>query len=444
MSILRCSHDASDMGYGTPKARTRQAAVHRQWNHAAQETPSQSDKMQRRTCRCYYFFPFSLAFPNLTTRSFKAMSSRDPYVEDENNNDSSSSPFHQSGDEAPEGMRYAADTRQQPVSSSNGDAFATSAEAAIECGCTHRTRGYLPIENYGIIGNMRTVALCGTDGSIDFLCYPRFDSPSIFCRLLDKDKGGHFSITPDAHASNKQQYMPSSNILVTRFLSEDGVAEVVDYMHVPAQNQRLSTKPLLPWVIRIVKVIRGQVNFRMECYPAFNYALDEHTTASVPYTNKGRSDFYPEDDISHYAAQESIVFKSKDLTMDLRHIVKCGDFECPKIDVHIDHKYAEKGLKGPGAYSEFTMKESQEATFILREVPEPPPAGKPFVLDPPLSISLMDALFRQTVKYWQEWLAQSCYRGRWRENVQRSALTLKLLTYEPVNNELPFTKQFMS
>lgn len=341
----------------------------------------------------------------------------------------------------PEGMRYVADTRQQSINPSIGGIL--SHTTTEDTRCNVRTRGYLPIENYAIIGNMRTVALCGTDGAIDFCCYPKFDSPSIFCRLLDKDKGGHFSIAPKTHTSNKQQYLPNGNILTTRFLSDDGVAQITDYMHVPEQSQRLSTKPLLPWIIRTVQVIRGVVPFRMECFPAFNYAQDPHTVSiekeSSDHERDAAPKLYPEDEISYYVARERVIFKSKDLSMDLRYVVKCGDFACPLLDVQVDERATEMAWKGPGVFSEFELQETQEVTFIFREVPSAAPAEETQLQakyrkarDPPLTASLLDALFRQTAKYWQNWISQSSYRGRWREHVMRSALTLKLLTYEPL------------
>ncbi|KAI8391351.1 glycoside hydrolase family 15 protein [Radiomyces spectabilis] len=342
--------------------------------------------------------------------------------------------------ECPEGMRYVADTRRQKM---NPD-HAAEGSNVVSTRCDIRNNGYLPIEDYGLIGNMRTVALCGTDGSIDFCCYPKFDSPSIFCRLLDKDKGGHFSITPKEHTSNKQQYLPNSNILTTRFLSEEGVAQVTDYMHVPEKNQRVSTKPLLPWIIRTVEVIRGKVQFSMECYPAFNYAQDDHTTRLETYETSDEqkerlaAQIYPEDDTSYYASKKKVVFESKNLSMDLRYIVRCGDFECPFVQFHVDDKAKDVGFRGPGVWAEFELEETQEVTFILRELPpKPEPNETPLQrrlrlsYDPPLTVSLMDALFRQTTNFWQSWVSQSTYTGRWRENIMRSALTLKLLFYEP-------------
>src|SRR5580698_7003345 len=90
---------------------------------------------------------------------------------------------------------------------------------------------YQPIEDYGIIGNLRTAALIGKNGSLDWLCYPRFDSPSIFAAILDEKKGGHFKIAPKhADVTHKQLYWPDTNVLITRFLAEGGVGETVDFM----------------------------------------------------------------------------------------------------------------------------------------------------------------------------------------------------------------------
>ncbi|KAI9497865.1 Six-hairpin glycosidase-like protein [Zychaea mexicana] len=334
-----------------------------------------------------------------------------------------------------ESARYAADARKQPVGLEDkaGDQWHKDMESTH---CNVRTRGYLPIENYGIIGNLHTVALCGTDGSIDFCCYPEFDSPSIFARMLDKDKGGHFAIAPDSHVSNKQQYMPKSNVLATRFLSDEGVAEVIDYMHRPERNQRLSSKPLLPWIIRRVRIVRGSVKLKMECYPAFNYAQDSHTTEMLPVrplSAEGRPNMkhYPEDEDNFITCQDRVQFESSKLSMDLRYIIKTGEMPTPKLKLIIDEESHAHGHKGPGVYAHFEMHEGQEAFFIFREVPKSTVEGVHNVHDPPLTLSLMAALFRQTLRYWQKWIDQIIYRGRWRENVMRSAMVLKLLTYEP-------------
>lgn len=350
-------------------------------------------------------------------------------------------------EELPEGFRYVADTRRQSI---NPEHFL---QAGLEnTSCNIRTRGYLPIENYGIIGNMRTIALIGTDASCDYYCYPKFDSSSIFCRVLDKNKGGHFSISPSTpHTSNKQMYLPNSNILTTRFLSDEGVAEITDYMHVPLKTQRISTKPLLPWLIRKVRVIRGSVSFKMECYPAFNYALDKHITQVVNEPVSADQEtiadfeakFYSQEDLHYYVSCDRVIFKSEKLTMDLRYLVKCGEFECPLVKVRLDEE--DTAHLGPGVWAEFDLKETQEVVFVFREVPSSGVDNieETFIdrklrlaADPPLTMSLLDALFRQTSTFWLNWVSQSTYKGRWREHVLRSALTLKLLTYEPVSIDL--------
>ncbi|CEG74138.1 Putative Glycoside hydrolase family 15 protein, partial sequence [Rhizopus microsporus] len=344
-------------------------------------------------------------------------------------------------EQLPQGVRYVADTRRQSI---NPEHFTKFNLENTTFG--HRRHGYLPIENYGIIGNMRTIALVGTDSSIDFYCYPKFDSPTIFCRVLDKDKGGHFSVNPcTRYSSNKQMYLPNSNILTTRFLSDEGVAEITDFMHVPIQGQNLSTKPLLPWIIRKVSVIRGKVSFRMECYPAFNFGMNEHTTEIVrDQTSKEHEEavgfeakLYNDRDLHYYTAQDRAIFKTKDLTMDLRYLVKCGEFDCPRVQCVIDHD--DKHHKGPGVYAVFELQETQEVEFVFREVPKkesvdnesPVDRKLRIAIDPPLTLSLLDALFRQTSMFWLNWVSESTYKGRWREHVLRSALTLKLLTYEP-------------
>src|SRR5579863_9700043 len=91
--------------------------------------------------------------------------------------------------------------------------------------------GYLPIEEHGIVGDLRTVALIGTDGTVDWYCPARFDAPSLFGALLDKGKGGYFSLTArTSYAKPKQLYLPDTNILLTRFQGKDAVGEVIDFM----------------------------------------------------------------------------------------------------------------------------------------------------------------------------------------------------------------------
>src|SRR5262249_27586949 len=135
---------------------------------------------------------------------------------------------------------------------------------------------YQPIENYGVIGNMRTAALVGMDGSIDWLCLPYFDSPSVFAAILDRRRGGRFQIAPACtDCRHKQFYWPDTNILVTRFLHADGVGGIEDYM--PVDSAGLVPSEL----IRRVHVVRGRLPFRLECRPAFDYARATHQSAQI-------------------------------------------------------------------------------------------------------------------------------------------------------------------
>src|ERR687890_2016327 len=139
------------------------------------------------------------------------------------------------------------------------------------------TPEYQPIENYGIIGDLHTTALVDMDGSIDWLCLPHHDSPSVFAAILDSAKGGRFKVSPmGGDVTTKQLYWPDTNVLVTRFFTPDGVGEVTDYMPIGASAEGRHR------IIRRVEVVRGAMTFRMECTPAFDYARREHETRIVP------------------------------------------------------------------------------------------------------------------------------------------------------------------
>ncbi len=241
---------------------------------------------------------------------------------------------------------------------------------------------YQPIENYGLIGDLHTVGLVGLDGSIDWLCYPHFDSPSIFAALLDHGKGGHFRIQPAADGSRRKQfYWPDTNVLVTRFLHPDGVGQIIDFM--PLDLDTMDERP--HQVVRRVQVIRGAMTFRLECFPAFNYARDQHAT-----------------DVS----QAGACFRTATLSVALATSLP--------LERH-----------ARGVEAEFTLQAGETAIFVLGEVDE---RTGPDAL---LSEDRAEALTISTVEYWRRWLSRCTYRGRWRETVHRSALALKLLTFRP-------------
>ena len=161
---------------------------------------------------------------------------------------------------------------------------------------------YQAIENYAAIGNMLSLALVGKEGSIDYLCYPDFDSPSIFAALLDADKGGYFCIRPHLDGKNtKQLNLPDSNILLTRFLSEDGIAELADFMPVAEKDDEASA---LHQVIRVLHVIHGEITFVMECFPRFDYARAEHT---VTLLNDKAAVFEPEQKVARETGEDKVI-----------------------------------------------------------------------------------------------------------------------------------------
>lgn len=239
---------------------------------------------------------------------------------------------------------------------------------------------YQPIEDYGIIGNMRTTALVGLDGSIDWFCYPHFDSPSIFAAILDDTKGGRFSVVPESEVTTRKQlYWPDTNVLVTRFLAPDGVGEVHDFMPVgidPGDDA--------PPLIRRIHVVRGSMAFCMQCLPAFNYARDGHQV---------------------HLTEHGAVFEHDKLTLQLAGTVPME-------------------REATGVISRFTLHTGESAVLALRPVEPGSPARA-------VSNEEAERLFDATIDYWRNWLRHCTYEGRWREMVYRSALVLKLLTYEP-------------
>ncbi|KAF5389662.1 hypothetical protein D9757_004099 [Collybiopsis confluens] len=277
-------------------------------------------------------------------------------------------------------------------------------------------RDYIAIADHGLqnfeltwsrIGNLHTAALISIDGSVESYCYPNFDSPSVFARILDKDKGGHFSITPTVSFSTKQNYLPSSNVLQTKFLNEKGA-------------EGITTKPLLHWLIRRVEVIRGSMPLLMQCAPAFDYARASHQTSIASDTT-----------CVQYQQQKAI-FTSDALTLDLRYVTASllDNVQPPEITLNL-LDLSSKGHKGLAVSSEMTLHEGQVITFVFREPPTPSVAQTHLAADPHLTKELVNGLFFSTNKYWNDWIRNSTYGGSWKEAVHRSALALKLLVYEP-------------
>ena len=247
---------------------------------------------------------------------------------------------------------------------------------------------YAAIEDHGLIGDLQTAALVTRDGAVDWFCAPRFDSPSIFAALLDRQRGGYFRIAPDGtDFTTKQLYLPGTPILITRFLSPDGVGEVIDFM--PIAGDRATDRHRL---VRMVRVVRGRMRFHIDCQPRFNYGRDGHETAVRP---------------------DGAVFRGPDLTITLNAVRRDG-----RLIAEQDLKRDENGVQAIA-----TLTAGDIGGVVLETGPDGPPRAVP-----PDEVV---AMFEQTRDFWRGWIGRSRYRGRWREAVERSAMTLKLLTYAP-------------
>jgi GH15 family glucan-1,4-alpha-glucosidase len=236
---------------------------------------------------------------------------------------------------------------------------------------------YEPIENYGVIGNLHTVALVSNAGSIDYLCLPRFDSPTVFAVLLDKDRGGSFSIIPEfTHVTCKQIYLTDSAILVTRFFADEGIAEITDFMPIVGDNGVLT-------IVRKVTAVRGDTNFNLVCQPRFNYAETPHSIVS---TDENR-----------------IVFKAE----DGQELHLWSDIKLVSDQQDVDET--------------FSLKQGETACFVLQNSIE----DSGFKTD--FHHYCLNC-YNQTYDFWKKWTSQCTFTGRWEETVRRSAITLKLLT----------------
>ncbi|EAQ92605.1 conserved hypothetical protein [Chaetomium globosum CBS 148.51] len=289
--------------------------------------------------------------------------------------------------------------------------------------------GYLPIENYGLIGNMRTCALVGMDGSVDFMCWPEFDSPSIFCRLLDKDKGGYFSIHPAANLSctTKQQYLPSSNILQTRYIHEDGVVDLVDFFPRPKNAKVIFKGPkqgayremtsvqeeLKQWLVRRVECIRGRLQLDVEIFPAFDYAAEPHTTTVLQ-----------EEGIPHSPQSKTATFHSKNAKLQLDVSIDRGEDSNESWPTVRFKKATKPGMLGEGVVASVDICEGQAVSFVIRNDVENH-------ITENITSTVLDTQQHDTQTYWYNWISRSKYKGRWREVVARSLMILKLMTYEP-------------
>ncbi|KAL9645442.1 hypothetical protein ABK040_002640 [Willaertia magna] len=268
---------------------------------------------------------------------------------------------------------------------------------------------YLPIDSHGLIGNMQTCALVGIEGTIDWMCFPQFNSPSLFASILDCNKGGYFSIKASKYDKTKQHYWPDTNILITRFLSNEGIGEVYDFFPVTRTKETKKN-----WLIRRVQCVHGKLDFKLECFPGFNYARDEH---KAEIDNNGSEVIFTTPSLSISLQASKPIFKQ---------IVKENNVLGIKCEFTVDSE------------------ENEGITFIVRDYNDVIEERKCRNNAGPNNISssdtannnsnlfevLAEELMHETLDYWHHWIGKCTYAGRWRENVHRSALMLKLLTFE--------------
>src|SRR3954452_22032247 len=254
-------------------------------------------------------------------------------------------------------------------------------------GCMTQTpRLETAIAEHGLIGDLQTAALVTTDGSIDWFCSPRFDSPSVFGALLDDERGGHFRIRPAGTAyTSKQMYLPDTAVLVTRFFTDDGLGQVVDFMP-PAGSEATENHRL----VRLVQCTRARMRFEIEVAPRFDYGRQPH---QMELTEHGA------------------VFTANSHRLTL-HAVREPD----------DERLVQ-GIGDADGRATLPLVAGQSRAGVLET------AGD----GPPREIRPAEArrMFDETVAFWRSWVGRSTYSGRWRENVERSAITLKLMTYAP-------------
>jgi GH15 family glucan-1,4-alpha-glucosidase len=242
---------------------------------------------------------------------------------------------------------------------------------------------YPPIEHHAVIGDLHTVALVALDGTIDWLCLPHFDSPSLFGSILDARRGGFFRICATSdEARRRQMYLPDSNVLMTRFLTPDGVGEVVDFM--PIRGERGPKQAEDHQIVRLVRGVRGEIPFRLDCRPAFDYGRSPARPVGTPSGCRFNGETH-------------------------------GVGLATPLPLKLD---------ATGAEAEFVLHEGEEIPVVLAHAPAAPQTLHGL-------LERCQDEFQRTLRFWQEWIARSHYQGRWREMVKRSCLTLKLLTFEP-------------
>ena len=249
-------------------------------------------------------------------------------------------------------------------------------------------QGYAPIAEHGLIGDLQTAALVTTDGSIDWFCCPRFDSPSVFGALLDSQRGGYFRVGPaDEDYIAKQLYFPDTAVLITRFMTDQGVGELIDFM--PPTGRQVTDNHRL---VRLLRCVRGHITFEADVAPRFDYGRQPHET---------------------HLTEHGAVFANPGLNLTLHTVRDPRDERLARVST---------GATGD-VHASFEMEAGQQRGLVLESAAAGPPREIPQ--------AEFTRLLERTTGFWRNWLSQSTYTGRWREALRRSAIALKLMTYAP-------------
>jgi GH15 family glucan-1,4-alpha-glucosidase len=243
------------------------------------------------------------------------------------------------------------------------------------------------IADHGLVGDLQTAALISADGSVDWFCCPRFDSPSVFGGLLDPG-AGHFRIHPETSGYRaRQMYLPDTAVLITRFLSEGGIGELIDFMpptgHEVTDNHRL---------VRMLRCVRGEMSFAIDLAPRFDYGRAPHVLEPT---------------------EHGAVFDSAGLKLTLHPVREPDD----------PRRLLEVGATDGDAHALIRLSAGDVRGMVLESAADGPPRE--------IRVAECERLLTETVAFWHSWVARSSYTGRWRETVHRSAITLKLMTYAP-------------
>ena len=286
-------------------------------------------------------------------------------------------------------------------------------------GATTQQTKPLQVEDYGLIGDMRTCALVGKNGSIDFMCWPRFDSPSLFANILDTSKGagGHWSIKPQSATVCKQNYRASSNILQTKWIDEKGVVDLTDFFALSKHNKLLRERLGGSALVRKLECIRGKMSVDIELCPRPDYARDRGSMRSTAVRHEDgnylQTICWAPNDGDNTKAEDVPEFFATYCTHD--HPLRAP----PKMFQPVEIGGGEK--EGRTCRARFDLEEGQQIFMVMCNHGVAPHLTKDLVVN----------LENETYKFWTNWIRASPNRGRFQQEIERSMLILKLLTYDP-------------